>query len=103
MARDGLNLETGGSAYRRWILWAVGIGVLVWIAFFDSHSLLRRVQWRMEYEDLQEENRALREEISRVHDRIEAIESDEMIERIAREQYGMSRPGETVYRVRPEE
>lgn len=95
--------SNGGAAYRRWLLWAVGIFLVAWIAFFDSHSLLKRVQWRMEYEELQAENEQLREDIDRIRTRIEELESDAMIEEIAREQYGMSRPGETVYRVKPEE
>lgn len=103
MARTRFSPETGGSAYRTWILWGLGIVLVAWIAFFDSHSVLKRIQWRMEYEDLRAENERLREEITRVRDSIQAIESDEMIERIAREQYGMSRPGETVYRIQPQE
>lgn len=86
----------------------LGIGVVVlllgWLTFFDSHSLLRRGQWQYEHARLQEENARLRAEIARLDSLNRAGLTDEMIERIAREEFGMRRPGETVHPVtEPEE
>ena len=71
----------------------------VWLAFFDSHSLARRVAWHQEATRLRAENQALRDDIERLEVQVEEARSDEMVETIAREQYGMRRPGERVYRV----
>lgn len=71
----------------------------VWIAFFDSHSLLRRVQYYYEYRTLAAENEQLQAEIERLEQRVSTAPSDEVVEEVAREQYGMRRPGERVYPV----
>lgn len=71
----------------------------VWIAFFDSHSLLHRVQYYYEYRTLAAENAQFQAEIDELERRVSAAPSDEVVEEVAREQYGMRRPGETVYPV----
>ncbi|MGI9173740.1 MAG: FtsB family cell division protein [Rhodothermales bacterium] len=78
---------------------AFGLGLFVWVAFFDSHSLARRIAWHQELAQLNEENASLREQIRALEDGLEATPSASVVEQIAREQYGMRRPGETVYRV----
>lgn len=85
---------------RWWLVGGVACAVLVWIALFDSHSLLRRMQWHQEHEQLTEENRELRLKIERLRKKLDRPLSDSLIERIAREEYGMKRPGETVYRLK---
>ena len=72
----------------------------LWFTFFDSHSLVKRVRWHQEVARLTEENGALRQEIEALEERLAEPISDEVIEKIAREEYGMRRPGETVYRVK---
>ena len=84
---------------RRPLLLAAAVAAALWFGFFDSHSLLRRVQWEREHARLVAENAALRAEIERLETRLGEGVSDAVIEQIAREQYGMRRPGETVYRV----
>ena len=71
----------------------------LWFAFFDSYSLVKRVRWHHEYARLTQENEALRHEVDILETRLAKPLPDEVIEKIAREQYGMRRPGETVYRV----
>lgn len=83
----------------RWLAVLACAGVALWVAFFDSHSLARRVGWHQEYAQLAEENAALRRAIVRLEEQTSAPPSEAVIEKIAREQYGMRRPGETVYRV----
>jgi cell division protein FtsB len=85
------------ARYRVRLLVAAGLAVLVWIAFFDSHSLQRRATWWQETKQLRHENDALRERIQTIESSLERGLTDEDVERIAREQYGMRRPGETVY------
>ena len=83
-----------------WIIGGVVCAALIWIAFFDSHSLLRRYQWHQEKTQLSTENEALREEIRHLRRQVDRPLTDSLVERIAREEYGMKRPGETVYRLK---
>lgn len=71
----------------------------VWFAFFDSHSLVQRIQYYSEAHTLSTENARLQAENGTLQRALEAGLSDEVVEKVAREQYGMRRAGETVYRV----
>ena len=84
------------------LLIATLAGVALWLTFFDSHSILQRVRWHHEYVQLSEENEALQGEVEALEEALSQPVTDEVIERIAREEYGMRRPGETVYRVEEE-
>jgi cell division protein FtsB len=77
-------------------------GVLVWVLFFDSHSLWQRYQWHQSLETTKHENKKLRTEIKRLRAKLDRPLTDSLVERIAREEYGMKRPGETIYRIEPE-
>lgn len=78
----------------------VGIALAgVWLMFLDSHSLLRRVEYYADYRALTEENAQIQAEIDRLQQQVGAGLSDDLVEEVAREQYGMRRPGETVYPV----
>lgn len=90
------------AALRRRLL-VLGLVVAgVWFALFDSHSLMRRVQYYREYRTLAAENAQLQAEIDDLERRVSTEPSDEVVEEVAREQYGMRRPGETVYPVEVE-
>jgi cell division protein FtsB len=81
-------------------LLALGIVlVLFWVAFLDSHSLYKRWTWQRELSELTEQNEMLLQEIARLRAALEEELTDEEVERLAREQYGMQRPGETVHPV----
>ena len=73
--------------------------LVLWVAFFDSHSLLRRAGFARELSRLTEENERMAADNASVQARIAGGLDDETVEEVAREQYGMRRPGETVYRV----
>lgn len=88
----------------RHVRWGLGLllgGILVWIAFFDSHSLWQRYRWHQELEATTQENAELRTEIERLRSQLDRPLSDSLVERIAREEYGMKRPGETIHRIKP--
>ena len=84
---------------RRLLLLVGALLVAVWLLFLDSHSLVRRWQWHSELEQLRVENAALEQRIADLEAKLEQGIPDEVVEEIAREQYGMQRPGETVYPV----
>ncbi len=86
------------SRHRR-LLVGLGLLLLVWLAFLDSHSLYRRIRWSYEAARMRAQNELLRARIDSLRQQLAHGVSDEMVERIAREQYGMRRPGETIYRV----
>ena len=71
----------------------------LWLAFFDSYSLARRIGWHQEHARLRAENEQLQQRIDDLEFKLEQGLSPEVVEQIAREQYGMRRPNETVYRV----
>ncbi len=71
----------------------------VWVVFFDSYSLVRRAEYYADYRALLAENAALQADIDRLQQQVSAGLSDDLVEEVAREQYGMRRPGETVYPV----
>ena len=87
------------ARYRGMMLGAAAVLVIIWIGFLDSHSLLKRYIWHGEAEALRVENEALSNEIDRLQAELERDLTDEEVERIAREQYGMQREGETVHPV----
>ena len=74
-------------------------GLALWVAFFDSHSILRRVGYARDLDRLTEQNGAMAEANAATEARIAHGLDDATAEQVAREQYGMRRPGETVYRV----
>lgn len=84
---------------RRRLLLAGLAALMGWLAFFDSHSLLRRARYYHEVSRLTAENERLTVENAALAERLGAGLSDATVEEVAREQYGMRRPGETVYRV----
>ena len=86
-------------AVRRRLLFSALAALAVWLGFFDSHSVWRRVGYERERASLARENEGLAAEIARLDAQVEAGLPAGAVEEVAREQYGMRRPGETVYRV----
>lgn len=83
--------------------WLVGGALLVLAAYFalfgGEYGLfeLRRVRSELETERMRLED--VRAEVARLEARVDSLENDDLtIERIAREKWGMIRPGEKLYR-----
>lgn len=94
--------DSSSSQRLRWIIGILLAGVLIWVTFFDSHSLLRRYQWHQERDALEQENEKLRTRIRRLRKKLDRPLPDSVVERIAREEHGMKRPDETIYRIESE-
>ena len=84
---------------RRRLFLAGALGLVIWVALFDSHSVWRRAAYARELDRLTEENAALEAGNAALADQLGDGLDAETVERVAREAYGMRRPGERVYRV----
>ena len=58
-----VSLPTSSTSIVRWLAAGLAALLLIWITFFDSHSLLRRYQWHQELERLTKENQRLQAEM----------------------------------------
>lgn len=74
---------------------------VIWFGFLDTYSVWARYQLELEKRDLIGRTEQLVQETEALRKQIEAMRTDpRLLEKIAREEYGMRRPGETVYRIR---
>jgi len=92
-------IHAGSGKLKRYLIVFGAAFLLIWLVFLDSHSLMSRIRWHREHTRLERENAVLRAEIEELQTRLSRPLSDEEVERIAREEYGMSRSGEVVYPV----
>ena len=82
----------------------IALIALVVGSFFGDRGILRMVAQRERAESLKREIEQLRTENARLAVEIVALRSDpRSIERLAREELGLARPGETVFLIREEE
>ena len=78
------------------------VGLLLVLYFlFDNKGIINRIRLESKRQQLIEQVRADSLESQRLQSRIKDLQNDrQTIERLARERYGMARPGETVYKVK---
>lgn len=83
------------------LILATVIGVpLLSFALFSQRGLLARIGLEAERRDLRSDIEALQAKRDSLREYIRRLENDTvLIEQIARERYGMVRPGETVYKL----
>jgi cell division protein FtsB len=75
--------------------------LIVWFAFLDTYSLTTRIRLSQERSDLMRKTEQLRTETEELEKKIANLRNDSaLLERIAREEYGMKKPNETVYRIK---
>lgn len=86
---------------RRRLIMAILILVpLLGFVLFSKRGIIARVGLEMEKQTMQAEIEQVRKQHDSLRAVIEQLQSDTvLIEKLAREKYGMVRPGETVYRV----
>ncbi|MFU8812875.1 MAG: FtsB family cell division protein [Balneolaceae bacterium] len=74
--------------------------VILWFTVFDSYSLVTRFQLQSQKSTLIERTKELNEKTAELEQKISELENNpDLLEKIAREEYGMRKPGETVYRI----
>ena len=75
--------------------------VFIWFAFIDTYSLWTRIELNQRLDDLQSKKKALQQETLILKQKINDLKNDPMLlERIAREEYGMKKEGETIYKIK---
>lgn len=73
---------------------------VLWFLFFDTHSLYTKLQLESQKKELIERTEEYREKTAELEQKIEELENNpELVEKIAREDYGMKKPEETVYKI----
>ncbi|MBP3192814.1 FtsB family cell division protein [Natronogracilivirga saccharolytica] len=74
--------------------------LILWFGFFDTFSVWTRMQLNNEKKELIRETEQLQTEATEFREKMEALESDpDLLQTLAREEYGMRKPGEIIYRV----
>jgi cell division protein FtsB len=80
----------------------LGAFIVIWFSFIDVYSLKTRWDLHDRKEELKLKTEQLAEKSEQIMERMEALENDPaLLEKIAREEYGMRKPGETVYKIKP--
>jgi len=75
--------------------------VFIWFAFIDTYSLWTRYDLSQRKDDLKQKTEQLEAETARLKQQIKDLKNDPaLLERIAREEYGMKKEGETIYKVK---
>ena len=107
-----MSTERGGGPFRRFrrprmpggvstrrLLWIVGGAVLLYVFLLSDFGLLHRWRLAREAGALRAEIESLQAEQVRIAAEKDRLKEDAELERIAREEHGMVREGEHVYRL----
>lgn len=85
---------------KSFLLLIMGAVLLVWFAFFDTYSLWTRYRLHERKEALEVKIARLKQETEDLKEKIDNLQDNPaLLERIAREKYGMKKEGETVYKI----
>lgn len=98
-----MNLELLNPIHwkKSMLVLVLGSFVLIWFAFLDTHSLQTRWELAEKKKELIERTKQLEAESEALKVKIETLENDPvLLEKIAREEYGMKKLGETVYKIK---
>lgn len=89
---------------KSFLLLLLGAFVLVWFSFIDTYSVKTRWELNERKKELQTRTEELAERSEILKTQLESLENDPaLLEKIAREEYGMRKPGETVYKIKPQQ
>jgi cell division protein FtsL len=102
MSRRGETVHVTKSRRRRIIAISAAaallFGLLVYVFVFSRHGYLRRRELARDNERLSTEVEELRHENALLREELERLDDPEAVEKIAREELGLVKEGETVYR-----
>ncbi len=97
-------LEQLGQFWRRNVMWILfaGLGLLVLQDVFGLHGVLAMRRAQHEATQEQQEIDRINQENVELQNRVSHLKTDpQAIERIAREQMGLARPGEYIFKIPP--
>ena len=93
-----------GEFVRRNLSWLLG-AALAWLLLqdiFGTHGLIAMRRSQQEASQVQQEINILDEENHRLQDNVQSLKSDPTaIEHIAREEMGLAKPGEYIFKIAP--
>jgi cell division protein DivIC len=70
---------------------------ILWVSFFDDNNLLERRQLIKEKKQLIQDKKYYLDKIAEDKGKLEKLDDNQYLEKFAREQYFMKKPGEDVY------
>lgn len=77
--------------------------IAVWFLFLDTYSLYTRYELNQRKSELEIRTEQLREENQILEKKLKELGNNpDLLEKIAREEYGMRKPDETVYKIKEE-
>ena len=86
------------------LLGLLGLVLVIWFLFIDVYSLKTRWHLGQQKKELIQKTEELKSESETLEQDIQKLEKNpDLIEKIAREEYGMKKPGEKVYKIKKEE
>lgn len=97
-------IEQMGAFLRRNMMWflVAGLTLLVLQDIFGTHGVLAMRRSQSEAAGIQKEIDRLNDENQKLQDRVRSLKTDPIaIERIAREDIGLARPGEYIFQIAP--
>ncbi len=98
MTKDRINQAK--SSFGKWMnkYTVTGFIFLLWIAFFDSNSMIDQMQLRSKIRVLEKEKEYYQQKIDEDNRKMEElVGSRDNLEKFAREQYLMKRPNEDIF------
>lgn len=86
---------------KSFLLLILGGFVIIWFSFIDTYSIWKRIELNQRKAELKEKKTQLKKETAVLKRNIANLETDPfLLERIAREEYGMKKEGEFIYKVK---
>jgi len=86
------------AVWRKYRIYVVILGFLVWITFLDRNNLINLIKYKRELSDLREKETYYKQEIEKMKaDKMLIFSSDESLETFARENYLMIKDNEDLY------
>ena len=75
----------------------------IWMAFFDTNSLLIHLELQEEIEKLDKQKEVLQQEIAKDKKTLKKLSNPEELEKLAREQYYMKKANEEIFLIEYED
>lgn len=86
---------------KSFLILILGGFLVVWFTFLDTYSIWTRWELSQRKAELKAKKEKLKTETAALKKKIEELKTDPfLLERIAREEYGMKKEGETVYKIK---